>query len=266
MRAIEAARTAWLTKGAMAVSISRGADAGAAWVDAACAGWRELLIDHANCEKKAASSALALIFAYPEDPALTTALSRLAREELRHFEQVSQLMRRLEVPFERQKPGRYAAGLRAALRRTSRCASWICCCVYALIEARSCERFGAAGPAAGRSAGGFYESLQRCEARHFELYLRLARGAAVPKRGCGRGPRLAELAAVEAELITAPDECCAFTPGRRAAAAHCGKVAAEALPLPTPGSCPAVPGAEHDAPRGRPSSSNSCTAGRWVWP
>ena len=89
----------------------------AAWVDAACEHWRELLIDHANCEKKAASSALALIFAYPEDQELSSALSRLAREELRHFEQVSQLMRRLHMSFERQRPGRYAAGLRAALRR-----------------------------------------------------------------------------------------------------------------------------------------------------
>ena len=70
-----------------------------AWVDAACEHWRELLIDHANCEKKAASSALALIFAYPEDQDLSSALSRLAREELRHFEQVSQLMRRLRVPM-----------------------------------------------------------------------------------------------------------------------------------------------------------------------
>ena len=68
-----------------------------AWVDAACEHWRELLIDHANCEKKAASSALALIFAYPDDQDLSSALSRLAREELRHFEQVSQLMRRLRV-------------------------------------------------------------------------------------------------------------------------------------------------------------------------
>ena len=52
----------------------------AAWVDAACVHWRELLVDHANCEKKAASSALALIFAYPEDQELCPALSRLARE------------------------------------------------------------------------------------------------------------------------------------------------------------------------------------------
>src|SRR5688572_25934818 len=86
------------------------------WVEAAVDHWRELLLDHASCEKKAASTALALIFAYPEDTHLTSALSRLAREELRHFEQVQSLMETLEVAFVRQKPSRYGAGLRAAVR------------------------------------------------------------------------------------------------------------------------------------------------------
>jgi len=52
------------------------------WVTAAVERWRELLVDHANCEKKAASTAVALMFAYPEDHGLALALSRLAREEL----------------------------------------------------------------------------------------------------------------------------------------------------------------------------------------
>src|SRR6185295_18635050 len=88
----------------------------ATWVDGAVDRWRELLVDHANCEKKAASTALALMFAYPEDHALAMALSRLAREELRHFEQVQKMMITLGVDFERQQPGRYASGLRTALR------------------------------------------------------------------------------------------------------------------------------------------------------
>ena len=107
-----------------------------AWVDAACERWRELLIDHANCEKKAASSALALIFAYPEDHELVAALSRLAREELRHFEQVSQLMRRMQVSFQRQRPGRYAADLRAALRQNEPARKLDLMLAGALIEAR----------------------------------------------------------------------------------------------------------------------------------
>jgi tRNA 2-(methylsulfanyl)-N6-isopentenyladenosine37 hydroxylase len=60
--------------------------------------WQELLLDHANCEKKAASTALSLIFTYADDPALTSELSRLAREELRHFEQVQRMLSRLRVP------------------------------------------------------------------------------------------------------------------------------------------------------------------------
>ena len=55
-----------------------------------------LLIDHANCEKKAASTALALMFAYAEDLELADKMSRLAREELRHYEQVARLIRRLQ--------------------------------------------------------------------------------------------------------------------------------------------------------------------------
>ena len=193
------------------------APSSAAWVEAACAGWRELLIDHANCEKKAASSALALIFAYPEDMALTRALSRLAREELRHFEQVSQLMQRLQIPFERQKPGRYAAGLRAALRshEPSRKLDLLLC--GALIEARSSERFALLAPRLADPLGAFYAALQRCEARHFELYLRLAR--TVSGAECLWQRRLAELAAVEAQLITAPDEVLRFHSGPLAVAA-----------------------------------------------
>ena len=55
------------------------------WFEVACERWRELLVDHANCEKKAAATALSLIFTYADDPPLTERLSRLAREELRHL-------------------------------------------------------------------------------------------------------------------------------------------------------------------------------------
>ena len=77
----------------------------AAWVAHACTLRDVLLIDHANCEKKAASTALALMFAYPEDQPLVLGLSRLAREELRHYEQVVRAMAALGVPFARQRPG-----------------------------------------------------------------------------------------------------------------------------------------------------------------
>ena len=87
------------------------------WFDVACERWRELLVDHANCEKKAASTALSLIFTYADDLQLTDRLSRLAREELRHFEQVQKMMQELDVPFVAAAPSRYGDGLRAATRR-----------------------------------------------------------------------------------------------------------------------------------------------------
>src|SRR5262245_36800700 len=86
----------------------------ARWLSAAKSRWQELLLDHANCEKKAASTALSLIFTYADDFTLTHQLSRLAREELRHFEQAQRMLSKLGVPYRRMKPGRYAETLRRA--------------------------------------------------------------------------------------------------------------------------------------------------------
>ncbi len=173
----------------------------AAWVDAAVAGWRDLLVDHANCEKKAASTALALIFAYPEDVELGLSLSRLAREELRHFEQVQAAMTELGVPFARQKPGRYAAGLRSAMRTSEPGRKLDLLLTGALIEARSCERFRLLAGRLQQPLGRFYARLAESEARHFELYVELARQRAAD----GWAGRLRDLAVKEAELATAAD-------------------------------------------------------------
>jgi tRNA 2-(methylsulfanyl)-N6-isopentenyladenosine37 hydroxylase len=177
------------------------ADTPAGWVDAAVAGWRELLVDHANCEKKAASTAVALIFAYPEDAQLGLALSRLAREELRHFEQVQSAMTELGVPFLRQKPGRYAAGLRRELRTSEPGRKLDLLLSGALIEARSCERFRLLAQRLPQPLGKFYGRLAESEARHFELYVGLAR----ERYAVEWQSRLNALAQAEAQLATAPD-------------------------------------------------------------
>ncbi len=171
------------------------------WVDAAEERWPELLLDHASCEKKAASTALSLIFTYPEDRLLCAALSRLAREELRHFEQVQSLMQQLGVRFERRKPGRYGAGLRAMLRTAGTGRKLDLLLAAALIEARSCERFRLLAPRLPAPLGTFYAQLERIEARHFERYLEFARAAG----SAAWRERLLELAAREAELATQPD-------------------------------------------------------------
>jgi tRNA 2-(methylsulfanyl)-N6-isopentenyladenosine37 hydroxylase len=185
----------------------------ASWVDHAAAHWRELLVDHANCEKKAASTALALMFTYPEDRKLSGALSRLAREELRHFEQVQRMMDALDVPYIRQKPGRYGSGLRAVTRTSDPGRKLDLLLVGALIEARSCERFRLLAPKLSAPLTDFYTTLAASEARHFELYLDLAKAAAGAQKSQGIEPRLRTLAECEAGLATTPDPAFRFHSG-----------------------------------------------------
>lgn len=182
----------------------------AAWYERAVRDWRELLVDHANCEKKAASTALSLIFTYSEDMELTDRLSRLAREELRHFEQVQKLMRELQVPFKRLSPARYGEGLRKMVRRDdpNRLLDLLLC--GALIEARSCERFIGLAPRLKEPLASFYGGLAASEARHHTLYLRLAEQRA---DGQDWRARLRALADVEAALATSPDEQFRFHSG-----------------------------------------------------
>ena len=180
-----------------------------AWTEEALRRMSQLLIDHASCERKAASSALALTFAYPEDRALSLALSRVAREELRHFEQVLRAMDTLGVAFSRQRPGRYAQELRRAVRSVEPDRKLDLLLVAALIEARSCERFVLLAPHLPPLPGRLYGDLGGAEARHFRLYLDLARRCA-PSAWRGR---LAELAAREAELAIAPDRVLRFHSG-----------------------------------------------------
>ena len=173
-----------------------------AWVDAALADLATLLVDHANCEKKAASTALALIFAYPEDRALSVALSRLAREELKHFEQVERLMKKLEVSHVRMKPGRYASELRKLVRTHEPKRKLDLMIVHALIEARSCERFRLLASKLPDEISDLYQQLERSEARHFGIYLDFA----AREFDAGEiAARLEIIATREAELATSPD-------------------------------------------------------------
>lgn len=185
-----------------------------AWAEHAAREWRTLLVDHANCEKKAASTALALMFAYPEDRSLCMALARLAREELRHFEQVQKLMGRMDVPVQRLSPGRYAGALRAKLATHEPQRKRDLLLSGALIEARSCERFEVLAPLLAQPMADFYAGLAESERRHAGLYLELARADVKDDDDAGAlMRRLAELAAVEADLITSPDPLLRFHSG-----------------------------------------------------
>jgi tRNA 2-(methylsulfanyl)-N6-isopentenyladenosine37 hydroxylase len=184
----------------------------ARWIEAARASMAVLLIDHANCEKKAASTALSLMFAYAEDLELAGKMSRLAREELRHYEEVSRLLRRLKIEPVRLSPGRYAERLRRLVAKTEPARELDLMICGAFIEARSCERFAALGPVLGGPAGELFEGLHAAEARHFELYLGLAQRVA-GRAGLDAAARIRAFAEVEADLIVGHDAVFRFHSG-----------------------------------------------------
>lgn len=184
----------------------------AGWVACACTSPDVLLIDHANCEKKAASTALALMFAYAEDLDLTDKLSRLAREELRHYEQVAKLIRALKIVPQRLAPGRYAERMRRLVSRSEPQREVDLMICGAIIEARSCERFALLADAIGTPMRGLFKGLHEAEARHHLVYLRLA-GRAAQRAALDLEPRVAEFALLEAELITSADPVFRFHSG-----------------------------------------------------
>ncbi|MDZ5603945.1 tRNA isopentenyl-2-thiomethyl-A-37 hydroxylase MiaE [Pseudomonas sp. RP23018S] len=145
-----------------------------AWIEAALADQETLLIDHKNCEFKAASTALSLIAKYNGHLDLINMMSRLAREELVHHEQVLRLMKRRGVALRPVSAGRYASGLRREVRAHEPAKLIDTLVVGAFIEARSCERFAALVPHLDQELATFYHGLLNSEARHYQGYLKLA--------------------------------------------------------------------------------------------
>ena len=187
-----------------APAIALAAPTPAAWYAAAEGSLGILLVDHANCEKKAASTALGLMFAYAEDAPLGLSLARLGREELRHYEQVVRLLGSLGLAYTRLSPGRYAGELRRGIATHEPDRRLDLLIVAALIEARSCERFAGLAPRLPAPLGEFYRGLEAAEARHASLYGDLARDYAA-QSGLDLGERAHALAALEADLATRPD-------------------------------------------------------------
>lgn len=145
-----------------------------AWVERALTEPEILLIDHANCEKKAASTALNLMYRYTDHLDVLNKMSRLAREELRHFEQVIAIMKKRGIEYVFVTAARYAAGLHKHVAKHEPQKMVDTLIVGAIIEARSCERFAAIAPHLDEVLAKFYLSLLKSESRHFEDYLALA--------------------------------------------------------------------------------------------
>ncbi len=171
------------------------------WLEQAMAQLPLLLQDHANCEKKAASTAMNLLFRYSARTELQVLLSQLIREEMLHYEQVLEIMQARGIAYRPVSAARYAEGLRRHLRQGEPGRLVDVLIVGAFVEARSCERFAALAPHLDEELARFYTFLLRSEARHFEYYLDLA-------AKYSDGPiaeRVAFFREAERGLIEAPD-------------------------------------------------------------
>ena len=180
------------------------------WIENALANPELLLIDHANCEKKAASTALNLMYRYVDNFDLLNKMSRLAREELRHFEQVIAIMKRRNIEYRQITASRYAVKLRDAVRPNDPDKLVDILIVGAIIEARSCERFARIATFLDEELEKFYLSLLKSEGRHFKDYLTLAVTVASQQEV---DERLAVFLEIEKQLIQSPDTVFRFHSG-----------------------------------------------------
>lgn len=171
-----------------------------AWVEQARSNLDLVLLDHAQCERKAAGVALSFINRYPSDAGLVKAMTAIAQEELTHFEQVNQWLERRQIPLGPLPPPPYGARLREQVRPDEPYRLLDLLLVSALIEARSHERLGLlAENCADPALAQFYRELMASEARHYGVYWVLA---------CGRfdvdqvEARLLDIAQVESEILS----------------------------------------------------------------
>ncbi len=149
------------------------------WLPVVLADFNVFLADHAECERKAAMSALSFIARFADRPALVEPMIALAREELAHFHEVCKLLARRGVPLAVNQKNPYVERLRTHVRHPLDEFYLDRLIVSALIEARSCERFAilSAGLPADHELTGFYARLAREEAGHYRVFLRQAQHA-----------------------------------------------------------------------------------------
>ncbi len=180
-----------------------------AWFETALTQQDILLIDHANCERKAAATAMNLMYRHTSKTELMSKMSQLAREELLHFEQVVAILHERDINYARLGPSRYAAGLRQHISNHEDEALIDVLIIGAYIEARSCERFAGLIPLLDDKLARFYSSLLKSESRHFQDYLALAELYS----SSDISDRVIEFGNLERDLVVSPDEQFRFHSG-----------------------------------------------------
>ncbi|MVM34288.1 tRNA 2-methylthio-N6-isopentenyl adenosine(37) hydroxylase MiaE [Spirosoma sp. HMF4905] len=148
------------------------------WVNIAEMNIGEILIDHAWCEQKAASSCISLIVMYTEKVRLVEVLTPIVTEEWGHFQRVLKELAKRNIPLGRQRKDEYVNQLRSRIRRTSGDQHGQMLdnlLINALVEARSCERFKLLSEhIADESLRKFYRELMISEAGHYRTFIELA--------------------------------------------------------------------------------------------
>ena len=170
------------------------------WIEVALGDLEGTMSDHAHAEKKAALSAMTLLSREPQRSDLAGRMAKLAREELRHLDQVLGHLRARGWTLRRDLPDRYAGALLKLRRPNGGQALVDRLLCAALIEARSWERLNLLGEALEGELGEFYAELARSEAGHYRLFIELARQEC-PDQDVD--VRLRELAEAEAEIVRA---------------------------------------------------------------
>ena len=183
--------------------LSLKSDTSERWLSQVDEDLNTVLIDHAHCERKAASTALSLLTSYIENAELCRQMTEIVNEELEHFHLVLDLLSRREVPFKRLKPSSYGRRLHEHISRQEPARAVDRLLVAGLIEARSCERFSQLRDhVEDQELADFYGGLFESEARHHSTYVQLAHDFASEP---AVRARLDELAQLEADIIATGD-------------------------------------------------------------
>jgi len=171
------------------------------WVDLAEKTIAEILIDHAYCEQKAASSCISLIVSYPDKEKLVDVLTPVVAEEWGHFERVMEKMKQRNIPFGKKRKDEYVEKLLLLRKKGGTREQQLVeqLLINAIIEARSCERFRLLSQhIADEDLKKFYYELMVSEANHYVNFVELAKEY-MPETYVKN--RLKELLEQEAEII-----------------------------------------------------------------
>ncbi|MGN7888442.1 tRNA-(ms[2]io[6]A)-hydroxylase [Dyadobacter sp. 22481] len=146
------------------------------WTDIAAMQIGDVLIDHAYCEQKAASSCISLIVHYPEKALLVETLTPIVTEEWGHFQRVLKELKKRNIPLGRQRKDEYVNQLMQLATKGDTNKMFLDrLLICGLIEARSCERFKLLSEnLEDESLQKFYRELMISEAGHYRTFLELA--------------------------------------------------------------------------------------------